>query len=177
MSNYIFNVAQLLQAGSGTSREHDIVAPADALGVDEVAGPVRGPVRLTRLDTSILATGAFEVPVTQVCARCLEPAASTVAFSLEEEYVPRLDPMTGLPPSPDDERSRLDDRHNLDLSAALAEAVIAALPVKPLCRPDCGGIVDAQQSPAHDSDATDPRWEPLRRMRDAMSPDSSPPGG
>ncbi len=177
MSDYIFNVAQLLHAGSGTSCEHDVVAPVDALGADELAGPVRGPVRLTRLETSIVATGAFEALVTQACARCLESATSTIAFDLEEDYVPGLDPMTGLPPSPDDERLRLDDRHNLDLSGVLAEAVVAALPVKPLCRPDCEGVADAHRSPACDSDATDPRWEPLRRMRDAMFPDPSPPSG
>ena len=177
MSDYIFNVVQLLQARSGASCEHRVVAPSEALGVDEVAGPVRGPVRLTRLETSILATGAFEAPVTQACARCLEPATSTVAFDLEEEYVPRLDPMTGLPPSPDDERSRLDDRHNVDLSAALAETVVASLPVKPLCASGCAGIADARRSPVSDSDATDPRWEPLRRMREAMFPDSSPSSG
>ena len=175
MADYIFNVARLLKATSGTAQDCDVGAPPGALDVPELDGPVRGHVRLIRLATSILAQGVFEALVVQPCARCLAPARSTVAFETEDEYVSSVDIATGLPTPEDDERWRLDEHHNLDLGALLAEGVVAALPLKPLCRPDCPGI-DSEPAGREDSaaaESTDPRWEPLRRLRQRMFPEST----
>lgn len=175
MADYIFNVARLLQSPSGAARDYDVEAPPGALDVPELDGPVRGRVRLIRLATSILAQGAFEVPVVQPCARCLAPARSTVSFETDDEYAPSVDIVTGLPPHEDDERWRLDEHHSLDLAPLLAEGVIAALPLKPLCRTDCRGI-DLEHAAPGDSAApglADPRWEPLRQMRERMFPGST----
>ena len=62
----------------------------------------------------------------------------------------------------------LDERHNLDLTPLLAEGVIAALPLMPVCRSACPGL-EAAKGPAEA--AIDPRWSRLAELRATMFPD------
>ena len=176
MADYIFNVAALLGMQSGAAREYDIEAPRKVLDVPELDGPVRGQVRLLVLDGSILAVGRFQADVVQPCARCLVPVRASIVFETEDCFVPMSDPLTGQAVSAEDDADswRLDAHHNLDLGPLLREGVIAALPLKPLCRPACPGIQPGSQPLEQSGAATpsDPRWESLRRLRDEMFPGS-----
>ena len=61
----------------------------------------------------------------------------------------------------------------LDLEPVLRDAVVLALPLTPLCRPDCAGLCaecgerldDLPDDHAHD--APDPRWAALQSAFDA----------
>lgn len=167
MNDFVFNVAAFVREPPGTSRRHDVLAPPEALVVPEVVGPVEGQVQLVRLRDAIHASGKFEASVEQPCARCLEPAHKTLTFEADGEFV--IDPgerateETGLEPV-----WPLDARHNLDLSPLLAEGVIAALPLMPVCRPACPGL-EAVEKPAEA--AIDPRWSQLAKLRATMFPD------
>ncbi len=174
MADFVFNLAQLMRAPSGSQRAYDVEAPRRALDLPELAGPVTGRVRLIRLPDAVHAAGEFAALVNQPCARCLEPVRKPLEFAVEEQYVSAFDLLTGQPIPPDDDRPRLDDRHNLDLTVLLTEGVITALPLMPLCRPDCPGVPGVQDSrdPAADAAPLDPRLEPLRRLRSRMFPQS-----
>jgi uncharacterized protein len=170
MPDYLFNVAHLVKAGSGASRDFDVVVPASVIDVPELTGPVVGIARVVRLIDSLHVSGVFTAEVEQPCSRCLEPARFGVRFEADDEFVPVVDPHSGHPTALDD-RWRLDERHQLDLAPLLAEGVIAALPLMPLCRPDCDGIyARSGRESARRDDTVDPRLEPLRRMREAMFP-------
>ena len=169
MNDFVFNVAAFVREPPGTSRRHDVLAPPEALNVAEVVGPVAGRVRLVRLSDVIHATGEFEASVEQPCARCLEPAHQTLRFEADGEFL--IDPSeaateeAGLEPV-----WPLDDRHNLDLTPFLAEGVIAALPLMPVCRPECPGLEGSEQ-PAEA--VIDPRWSRLAELRATMFPDTT----
>ncbi len=84
----------------------------------------------------------------QTCSRCLEPARIHLQVLIEEEFSP-LNADLGAGPGrsrtepgglPDDEALLIDDKNVLDLSEAVRQALIAAVPMAPLCRPDCAGI-------------------------------------
>ncbi len=168
MKDFVFNVAMLVHEPPGASRTYDVLAPPEALDVPELRGPVEGQVQLLRLQEAVHVSGMFEAPVEQPCARCLEPARSTVSFTADDDFaIPEGEVAA-------DEETleaswRLDDWHNLDLSPLLAEGVIAALPLMPVCRPDCRGLVAAE---APQVASIDPRWRELAELRDTMFPDS-----
>ena len=167
MKDYVFNVATFVREPPGTSRSHDVLAPSEALDVGELVGPVAGSVRLVRLRDAIHASGDFAATVEQPCARCLDPAHATLQFEADGEFLiasgelatedPGLEPLWTL-----------DDRHNLDLTPLLAEGVIAALPLMPVCQPSCPGL-DAVGGPAEA--AVDPRWSRLAEIRATMFPE------
>ncbi len=167
MKDFIFNVATFVREPPGTSRSHDVLAPPEALDVRELVGPVEGRVRLVRLSDAIHASGDFEAAVEQPCARCLDPARATLRFQADGEFVIAQGEVateeTGMEPI-----WPLDDRHNLDLTPLLAEGVIAALPLMPVCQPACPGL-DAADGPAEA--AIDPRWSRLAEIRATMFPD------
>jgi uncharacterized protein len=139
-----FSVSQLLQEPVGATRQYDIVD--ESLDLDEGlrATGITGEIKLTRLNQGrILATGSFKASVVMPCSRCLQPAEIHVSFELEAEYQPSIDVLTGLPqeqPEDQDLVFSIDANHYLDLSEALRQHILVALPMQPLCRPDCKGL-------------------------------------
>lgn len=167
MNDFVFNVAAFVREPPGTSRKHVVLAPPEALDLPELVGPVVGQVHLVRLREAIHATGDFEAPIEQPCARCLEPARQTVRFEADGEFL--IDPSEATAEEAGLEAVwPLDDRHNLDLTPLLAEGVIAALPLMPVCRSACPGLETAEGPPEA---AIDPRWSRLAELRATMFPD------
>lgn len=167
VNDFVFNVAAFVREPPGTSRSYDVLAPPEALNVAELATSVAGRVRLVRLSGAIHASGEFEASVEQPCARCLEPARQTLRFEADGEFL--IDPDGAATEESGLEAVwPLDDQHNLDLTPFLAEGLIAALPLMPVCRPECPGL-ERSEEPAEA--AIDPRWSRLAELRATMFPD------
>ncbi len=164
MADYIFNVARLLAQTSGSRRTVDVSARPDVLDVPEVIGTVRGVAQLTRLSDAILVTGRMRTVVRVPCARCMDDLDLQLAFDLDDQFVPCIDPVRGGPVDPDD-RWLLDRGHNLDLSPVLAEAAISELPPRVVCPGQCRSPLLDQPVTAR---ALDPRLAPLERLRRQM---------
>ncbi|MCY3959776.1 MAG: DUF177 domain-containing protein [Chloroflexi bacterium] len=164
MADYIFNVARVLAQTSGPSRAVDVHAPARVLGVSELSGPVRGTARITRLSDAVLVTGQMRASASVSCARCMDDVEIELAFELDDQFVPRIDPVRGGVVDPGD-RWPLDPGHNLDLSQVLAEGAISALPPRVLCAGPCEA---PGSGPAASRPAVDPRLAPLERLRRQM---------
>ena len=164
MADYIFNVAHVLAQTAGPSRVVDVVAPASVLDVPELSGPVRGTARFTRLSDAVLVTGSMQAPARLPCARCTDEVDVEVEFALDDQFVPRIDPVRGGVVDPGD-RWQLDPGHNLDLSQVLAEGVISALPPRVVCAGPCEAPWDGM---AMREPAVDPRLAPLERLRRQM---------
>ena len=164
MADYIFNVARLLGQSSGPRRTVMVDAPPRVLDVPELRGPVRGAACFTRLSDAILVTGDMRAMVRIPCARCTDDVDVELAFALDDQFVPLLDPVRGGAVDPGD-RWQLDRRHNLDLSHVLSEGVISALPPRAVCAEPCEAPVGGSAS---SQPAVDPRLAPLERLRREM---------
>ena len=164
MTDYIFNVARVLAQTSGPSRLIDVDAPARVMNVPELSGPVRGTARFTRLSDAVLVTGHMRAPASVPCARCTDEVEIELTFELDDQFVPRIDPVRGGLVDPGD-RWQLDPRHNLDLSQVLAEGAISALPPRVVCAGPCAAPGDALAS---SRPAVDPRLAPLEQLRRQM---------
>ncbi|WP_314167767.1 DUF177 domain-containing protein [uncultured Actinomyces sp.] len=122
--------------------------------------------RLTSLEDGVLARGRADVHVHGECVRCLR--------DLDEERTVTFDELYYLPEAAraaeDGEDVLLVGEDSLDLEAALRDALVPALPFRPLCRPDCAGLCPecgrrVDNLPAdHRHDHPDPRWSALAAL-------------
>ena len=122
--------------------------------------------RLTSLEDGVLARGRADVHVHGECVRCLR--------DLDEERTVTFDELYSLPAAAgaaaDGEDVLLVGEDSLDLEPALRDALVPALPFRPLCRPDCAGLCPecgrrVDDLPAdHRHDHPDPRWSALAAL-------------
>lgn len=135
------NVAQLLKESIGSSRTYEIdEQPSD--GSEEGIRSVRGQVALLRTDKGVLLTAILDTEVLLACARCLNPFKHRMTLNIKEEFFATVDINSGVPLPPSDEPGTftIDTRHTIDLSEAVRQYSLVALPLKPLCRQDCAGL-------------------------------------
>ncbi len=135
------NVAQLLKETIGSVRDYEVNGTIDVTD-NAKSSPVRGNISLTRTDRSILVKGVLGSEVELTCSRCLNPFSCPLTLSIEEEYFPTTDVISGasLPSSGEPDRFTIDEHHVLDLTEALRQCALLAIPMKPLCREDCAGL-------------------------------------
>jgi uncharacterized protein len=133
------NVAQLLKAPIGTTRDYEVDEVAD---IDDGGYPVKGKVQLTRTNRGILVKGTINIEIKITCSRCLDEFNCPLTLKIEEEYFPSIDVVTGAPVALPDEPGSftINERHILDLTEAIRQYAIMATPMKPLCRQDCAGL-------------------------------------
>ncbi len=133
------NVAQLLKEPIGSTREMDVNDAIDIAGPDS---EVEGTVKLIRTDTGILAQGRVQAKIELTCGRCLGVSRHRLTLGIEGEYFPTTDVVTGAPQAAPEEPGAfvIDRDHELDLTEAIGQYAALAMPMKPLCRPDCAGL-------------------------------------
>jgi uncharacterized protein len=141
-------------------------APAPAgFGLDIVGVPEGSPVeldlRLEAVMEGVLVTGQARAAITGDCARCLDPVHSSVEVDICELYAyPGHE-------SDDDDIGRLEG-DLIDFEPRLRDAVVLAMPLRPVCAESCEGLcatcgvrlADAPDDHTHDD--VDPRWAALR---------------
>ncbi len=165
------NVSQLLQEPIGSTRDYQISEVADVAG-DGKGCLVQGKVRLLRTQRSILAKCALSTEVEFTCSRCLSLFRYPLTLNLEEEYLPTVDVVSGAPlPLPEEFSGfTIDEHHIIDLTEALRQYTLLAIPMKPLCHKDCAGLC---QNCGHNlnqgrcdcpTQSTDPRWSELMKL-------------
>jgi uncharacterized protein len=169
----LYNVAGLLKASTGATREVEVDADID-LGDEEVAcvSPVRGAVRLIRDHAGILVQGTLATAVQMACARCLGPVVLGLEVELEEEYRPTASIPGGPRPVGRDDweaATQIDERNHMDLTEVVRQSILVAVPLHPLCRADCAGLcprcgADRNAGPCDCAPEPDPRWEGLRAL-------------
>ena len=165
------NVAQQLRSAIGTVKEHDVDLVMDVTGYGNT-GRLRGKVTLTRTDRGILVETVLNADVELTCSRCLSPFACPLTLKIEEEYFPTVDVVSGaaLPVLDEPGLFTIDANHELDLTEAVHQYALMAVPMKPLCRPDCAGLCpvcgqnlnlgECQCLPPE----ADPRWAKLKQI-------------
>ena len=139
----IFNVAQLLKAAFGTTRDYDVDESIPNLDDQiELTEPVTGRVRLTRTNRGILVNARLHTAARLECSRCLEAYVQDLPIRFNEEYIPVVDIVSGLPTHIPHESYafRINEKHELDLRPAVREYGLLEIPMKPLCSSNCQGL-------------------------------------
>lgn len=155
----------------GSQREvsRTVPAPAD-LGIEVLGVPQGSPVELDlrteAVMEGVLVTGTARAALEGECARCLEPVSDEIEVRFQELFA--YDDQ-GVDPDEELEVSMLQG-DLVDLEPLLRDAVVLALPFRPLCKDDCPGLcvecgARLADDPGHVHDApVDPRWEGLTRL-------------
>jgi uncharacterized protein len=143
MESMIFNVAQLMKAPVGTSLVNDF--HEDDIQLDDdirVVGPLDGHVRMRRTNQGLLVDGWVDLTLELQCNRCLKEFEQPMHVTFEEQFYPTVDVVTGLPLAPFDQEEifPIDAHHEVDLTEAVRQNVLTALPMVTLCREDCLGL-------------------------------------
>jgi uncharacterized protein len=161
---WVVSVADLV-GRPGVPRIVEIEAELPDLAVSSAAVPPGEPVsaRLTLESTgsAIVARGEVTSAFVGECRRCLQAVAGTVEAEVHEVFEP----------SPTEGETYPLARDEIDVEPLVREAVLLALPIAPLCAPDCGGPspddyrVSQVGSPDEDGPPLDPRWAALDQLR------------
>ena len=165
------NVAQQLRAPIGSVRDYEVGQVIDITG-DGNGSLVQGKVSLMRTDRNILVKGVLDTEVELTCSRCLSPFNCPLTLNIEEEYFPTTDVVTGasLPLHDEPGCFTIDKRHVLDLTEAVRQYALLAIPMKPLCREDCAGLCpncghNLNRGPCGcPPQGADPRWSELSKL-------------
>ncbi|MDP2730028.1 MAG: DUF177 domain-containing protein [Dehalococcoidales bacterium] len=133
------NVSQLLKSSIGSIRNYEAEGTLDTDGDSNM---VRGEVQLMRTNRGILARGTLETEVKLTCSRCLSQFYCPLKLEIEEEYFPVADMAADTVPSLSEESGYfpIDEDNILDLTEAVRQYVLLAIPMKPLCHQDCAGL-------------------------------------
>ncbi len=133
------DVSQQLKETVGSTRDYEVKETVKAAGGSSV---VQGEVKMVRTDRSILVKGTLHTVIEVTCSRCLGLFSYPLTLSVEEEYFPTTDVVSGawlsLPEEPG--YFTIDEHYILDLTGAIQQYVMLAIPMKPLCREDCAGL-------------------------------------
>ncbi len=162
----------------GTSRtvSRSVPAPAD-LGIEVLGVPEGSPVdldlRLEAVMEGVLVSGTARTHLVGECARCLQDITDELEVDLQELYAyPESD-------AEEDEAGRVQD-DAIDLDPMLRDAVVLALPFRPLCAEDCAGLCPEcgarlADHPGHAHDEQpDPRWAALAGLLHDETDDRRP---
>jgi len=140
-------LSQYRQAETEFDRLYEPAAFAGGSGDYRVTGPVALRMAIHKDQDRFRLVGSVATLLELACSRCLEPFTLPVDQAFDLRYLPVT---TGMPAATDDEDDAevADDDvamtfyrdDHIDLGEVLSEQFYLALPMKPLCRPDCQGL-------------------------------------
>jgi len=157
------NVAQLMKEPIGSKHSYHM---DENIGANSI-NSAKGDVTLTRTKSGIIVKCEMTASVTGFCSRCLKQIDCEVSYDFEEESLPSAAISEGLSSSGQIDNLTIDESQILDLSEAIQQYALLAMPAKPLCRPDCAGICpscgqDLNKHPCKcPSRTADRRWSRL----------------
>lgn len=130
MSSLRFNVADLV-GRPGERREESGEIDLDLkVGESTVSGTARVDVILEGIDDGVLARFVATAPAKLACTRCLTEWDDEVQAKAMQLFEPE----------PDEDGYALDADDTIDLGQPVRDEIALAIPVRPLCRPDCAGL-------------------------------------
>jgi uncharacterized metal-binding protein YceD (DUF177 family) len=122
----------------------------------------------SRITVHLFYSGAVELE----CSRCLNHFNNPVVGDFHVVLTNRsAEKERELHPEDDVDFSFDDGTEEIDIGTAIFDEVITALPMKPVCRESCPGILDApietkmRQETSPGADGIDPRWDILKSIK------------
>ncbi|PWG59972.1 YceD family protein [Bifidobacterium catulorum] len=188
-SPWAIPVAQVAaRPGQSKAIDQDFPAP-DGIGDEVISVRKDADVHVDGSFDSIvdglIFNGAVTAPITAECSRCLKPlnASHTIHVTAFFPYAPdahdqhrggkgkgeEVDIIAGEEES-DDFYPLAGNNTFADIESLLRDNLVEALPLKPLCRPDCRGLcpqcgIDLNEEPDHHHDVPDIRWSALESLK------------
>lgn len=175
----IISVAPLLKQPVGSHISYSVAEdPVDPRGdnahlLEAGFDTVDAQVTATHTNPGALLEGDARGTTDQQCSRCLIPVRVTVDTTFAEQYYATMAVASGEPldEAPLDSKTIGSD-FLIDLTPLIAEELILAMPVAPLCREDCRGLCpecgeDLNEHPHEHNAAADARWAKLAQLRQA----------
>ena len=156
---------------TGTIREgHSVIRQiSDLASVKDELPPFGEKIvceaEVNRSNTTIYVKVHFEGGFEQECARCCEvfqyPVSGVLTLVLEEK-----EGRHGPAQEHETADFYFDTRHqSVDLSPAIYDEIMTELPLKPLCRETCKGILFEPAEKRMDKQEIDPRWATLLKLK------------
>jgi uncharacterized protein len=165
VSKLSVDISELLRK-PGTSRQLQFTEEIQGLGLDlaRVKPALGFDLRLDGLVEGVLVSGRVNGAYAFECSRCLG--------TFEKPFEVELDEVLAYEGQPGAEREYQIEGDHAHLEPVVRDAVILAMPLNPLCRPDCKGlcpVCGADRNAGdcgHRAERTDLRWEPLSQLRE-----------
>jgi len=154
-----------LRRHQGYREQLRIRAPLPGLQVSASRVPPGEPLELEltleAVEGGVVAKGTAVAPWVGECRRCLVPVAGVAEAVVEELFVSEPEEGETYPIHGD----------HIDLEPLAREAIVLALPLAPVCRPDCAGLCSSCGADLNAGECacprgeTDPRWAALDALR------------
>lgn len=174
----IISVAPLLKQFVGSQASYafseDPIDPrGDNAGLLEAGfHSIDARVTATHTTPGAYIEGDATASLEQECSRCLKTVPMMVAAEFEEQYFATVGVVVGevREAAPLDAKTIGSD-FLIDLTPLLSEELLLALPLAPLCRPDCKGLCqecgeDLNERPHTHDEIADDRWAKLQQLRE-----------
>ena len=170
----LLDLSRLRSGVDRISRRFEASEFVRADGDLRVSAPVELDVEIRKDAKKVRLVGQVRASLTADCSRCLDPFEVPVANEFDALYLPPTEHAGG----PDDEVNVEDlgvsfyQNDAIDLGQLIREQFYLALPMKPLCQPDCKGLCPVcgvnrnRESCDHKQEWVDPRFDALRRLSD-----------
>ena len=158
-----FDVSTLLKAPLGTSLTLNVDTGPRVLDDLEVEY-LRGSIHVLRVEEGLFVEGTVETQLSLECVRCLEPFAFPVTLELAELFQ-----MPGTEREPG-ALYAVTESGEIDLAPLMREHAWLAIPMKPLCDPQCKGLCPHcgvnlnEESCTCEEVRVDPRLAPLKEL-------------
>jgi uncharacterized protein len=129
--------------------------------------PVTGNLELTRTQLSLRLRGTVGTVATMVCGRCLTVFERPHEVTLDEEFSLGSDERADAAEA----EWVAGPQPVLDVTEVIRQQLLLAVPMVPLCRPDCRGLCPVcganrnETDCGHDGRPADPRWAPLATLK------------
>lgn len=164
----VIRVSDIPEEGIRVQSPDDVgpVFAGQDLSLDAVA------LTIERRAPGVVVQGRLEVTARLSCSRCLEPLVARVGADVDVQLLPTPTARQGeVELGPDDLEVDFYTADTLDVGRIVRSETDLALPMKPLCRPDCRGLCPACGGNRNLTDCRcetrppDPRLAPLEALR------------
>ncbi|RMI06818.1 DUF177 domain-containing protein [Cellulomonas triticagri] len=162
----------------GSMRRVDLTVPApEDLGTDVIGVPTGADLeldlRLEAVMEGVLVSGTARARAVGECVRCLDEVVENVDVTVSELFVHPGRAAAAQEDGDDEEELPELDGDLVDVEPLVRDAVVTALPFKPLCRVDCPGLCSLcgarlADDPEHQHDTIDPRWAALGGLQSTL---------
>lgn len=140
--------------------------------VPEITGELRFTGQARLVGEGMRLQGKLHADITPACARCLDPIPMKVDREVDLLYEPEsvLGERDEVEIHTADTEVGFFSGPGVDLDEVAREQILLAIPMQPLCRPDCRGLcarcgANLNQGPCACPPAADDRWNALKSLR------------
>lgn len=160
---------------SGEYRDYSSTIELDRpFGLEMIAIPPGAAIDLsvtaTSVDEGVLIRGRVRSHAVGECCRCLDPVEMDIDQGFDELYEYESKASALSEDDVETDQILIVKEDQVDLEIPVRDAVVLALPVNPLCDPDCLGLCTIcgtplrELEPGHHHQVQDPRWGPLAQL-------------